>query len=79
MLTAYIQAAMQRASYEKLDDGTYYGEVPGLDGVWANGQMLEPCRAELQDALEDWILFRLTNAFAIPVLDGIDLATSKVA
>ena len=36
MLTAYIKAAMRKARYEILsDDHTFYGEVPGLDGVWA--------------------------------------------
>jgi hypothetical protein len=28
MLTEYIQAAMGKARYEILDDGTYYGEIP---------------------------------------------------
>ena len=28
MLTQYIQAAMHRATYELLEDGTFYGEIP---------------------------------------------------
>ncbi len=79
MLSDYIRAAMGRAEYEKLDDGTYYGEIPGLQGVYANESKLEACRAELQSALEDWILFGLSNGFPIPPLDGIDLTTAKVA
>jgi len=45
MLTKYIQAAMQRAHYEILeDDGTSYGSIPDLPGVWANAATLETCR-----------------------------------
>ncbi len=37
MLTQYIAAAMRQAKYEILaDDKTYYGEVPGFEGVWTN-------------------------------------------
>jgi len=34
MLFEYIQRAMERARYEIIeDDGTYWGEIPGLQGV----------------------------------------------
>ena len=34
MLTEYISAAMKEATYEILaDDGRFYGEIPGFDGV----------------------------------------------
>lgn len=79
MLTQYIDAAMQRAEYEKLEDGTYYGEIPGLQGVYANAPKLEACRVELQSALEDWIVFGLANGFPIPPIEGIDLSSARVA
>ena len=56
MLTAYITAAMTRARYRIIDDGTYFGEIPGLRGVWANAKTLEACGAELQEVLEDWLV-----------------------
>lgn len=60
MLTNYIRAAMRRAGYEILsDDGTFYGEIPGFDGVYANADTLEACREELGEVLEEWILFRV--------------------
>ncbi len=41
MLTSYIRAAMRQARYEILpDDGTFYGEIPGFDGVYANANTL---------------------------------------
>ena len=79
MLTSYIQAAMVRAVYDKLEDGSFYAEIPELQGVYANEPTLESCRTELQSALEDWIVFGLVNGFPVPALDGIDLATAKVA
>lgn len=39
MLTEYIHAAMRRATYEILSDGTFYGEIPGLQGVYANAKL----------------------------------------
>jgi predicted RNase H-like HicB family nuclease len=73
MLTNYIQASMHRATYELLGDGTFYGEIPGFQGVWANAATLEACREELQSALEDWMLVRISDRLPLPVLDGIDL------
>lgn len=79
MLTDYIHAAMRQATYEKLEDDSYYGEFPDLQGVYANAPSLEGCREELQSALEDWLLFSLINGFAVPPIAGIDLATARVA
>ena len=80
MLSEYIGAAMSRAQYEILtDDSSYYGEIPELQGVWASAATLEECRRELQTALEDWILFRLTRSLKIPILDQIDLAIKELA
>lgn len=45
MLLEYINAALRHARYEILrDDGTYYGEIPECNGVYANAANLEACR-----------------------------------
>ncbi len=36
MLTKYIQTAMHQATYELFEDGTFYGKIAGLQGVYAN-------------------------------------------
>jgi predicted RNase H-like HicB family nuclease len=75
MLTDYINAAMRQAKYEILpDDQSYYGEIPGFDGVFASASSLEECRAELMSTLEDWILFRVSRHLPLPVVDGLALA-----
>ena len=80
MLTKYIQIAMGRASYEILsDDGSFYGEIPGFDGVYANAETLEACREELEEVFEDWILFRVSKSLPLPVVDGIELTIKEVA
>jgi predicted RNase H-like HicB family nuclease len=56
MLTDYIDAAMSRARYKILDDGTFFGDIRGLQGVWTSAKMLEECRRELQEVLEDWLM-----------------------
>jgi predicted RNase H-like HicB family nuclease len=73
MLVEYIEAAMDRASYEKLKTGEYYGEIPSCPGVWATGRTLEKCRRELQEVLEDWLLLKLRDGDAIPVISRINL------
>lgn len=71
MLTSYIQAAMHKAIYELLEDGTFYGEIPRLQGVWG-APTLEACRENLQDALEEWTLLGLQLGHILPVLGGIE-------
>ncbi|HRJ45075.1 MAG TPA: type II toxin-antitoxin system HicB family antitoxin [Caldilineaceae bacterium] len=74
MLASFLDEAMERAVYEIIEDeGTYWGEISGLQGVWARAATLEGCRRELREALSDWIALRLRLGLAIPVIADIDL------
>ncbi len=74
MLTEYIQRAMDLARYEVIEDeGAYWGEISGFQGVWGKGENLQKCREELKEALEEWIVFRLKNNLELPVIEGIDI------
>ena len=80
MLMDYINAALRHAKYEILpDDGTYYGEITEYNGVYANADTLEDCREQLQEVLEDWILFRIYKNLSLPAIDGIALTIKEVA
>ena len=80
MLTNYIRSAMHRVKYEMLpDDGSFYGEIPGFDGIYANADTLEACREELEEVLEEWILLRVSKNLSLPVIDGIELKIKEVA
>jgi predicted RNase H-like HicB family nuclease len=59
MFTKYFEAAMRLAQYELMEDGRYWGEIPGFVGVWACEQTLEDCRNELKSTLEDWVMVKL--------------------
>lgn len=79
MLTQYIQASMRQAKYEILaDDGSFYGEIPGFQGVYANAETLEDCRNELAEVLEEWIFFRISRNLELPVINGLRLAIERV-
>lgn len=73
MLTDYIHAAMSQARYEILEDGTFYGEIPDLNGVLANAATLESCREDLQEVLEGWIILGLRLGHTFPPVNGIEL------
>jgi len=77
MLTTYIQHAMRLAKYGILEDGQYYGEIPGFQGVWAQAENLEACREELQSALEDWLVLGLRMGHKLPVVAGIQLVPAE--
>ena len=80
MLTKYIQSALRQAKYEILDDdGSFYGEIPACNGVYANATTLEECREQLEEVLEEWILVSVYKNLALPVIDGIELRIKEVA
>ena len=80
MLLEYLQAALHQARYEILpDDGSYYGEIPACEGVYANAGTLEDCREELREVLEEWVLFRVHRHLALPVIDVIEISINEVA
>jgi len=66
MLSEYIAKKLKGARYKLLKDRTYFGEIPGLRGVWANAKNLERCREELREVLEDWLLLKVRSREAVP-------------
>ena len=73
ILTDYVNQAMSQAFYDKLEDNTFAGRIPGFTGVIVFSNTLRECEAELRSTLEDWILVGLKLGHALPVIDGIDL------
>ena len=80
MIRKYIESAMEHARYEILqDDGTFYGEIQECPGVYSNAPTLEQCRKELEEILEEWILFRVYKNLTIPPVDGLEISIKKQA
>jgi predicted RNase H-like HicB family nuclease len=77
MFSEYIGAALRRAKYELLDNGTYMATVEGLLGVLATGETIEKCREDLIEVIEEWITIRLQRGLTIPDLDGYAVGVSQ--
>ncbi len=68
MLTEYILKQMKKARFKRLADKTYFGEIGGVQGVWANAPTLISCKKQLQEALEDWLIVSLKKDKRVPGL-----------
>ena len=80
MIREYIDVAMKKAHYEILsDDQSYYGEIPGFQGVFSNALTLEECRQMLEEVLEEWLLLRIYRNLPTPVIEGLDLKMKEPA
>jgi predicted RNase H-like HicB family nuclease len=79
MLFEYVQKALERAQYKVLDDGTWFAEIPGFDGVWANAKSVEECRRELLEVLEGWLVLKIRDRDPIPELEGIEISIKEEA
>jgi predicted RNase H-like HicB family nuclease len=73
ILTNYIEKALDNSVYEKIEDGTYVGKIPGCDGVIAFAESLRECEKELRSILEEWILLGLKLKHTLPIIADIDL------
>ena len=74
MLAQYIDMALELARYEIIaDDHSYWGEIPGFQGVWAKHETLMGCQRELREALSDWLALRLRLDLEIPALGNLNL------
>lgn len=78
MLFEYIQGALENANYKKLDDGTWFAEISGFEGVWANRKTVEECRKELVEVLEEWLILKFRDGDPIPKVKGIDITIKEV-
>jgi len=61
MLTEYIERAMSKAVYEKLEDGIYCGKIPECQGTITFSETLYHCQSELRSVLEGWILVKIRH------------------
>jgi len=73
MLIEYINMAMSKAVYEKLEDRSYSGRIPQTPGVIAFGETLYQCQEELRSVLEGWLIVKLRHGDRLPVMGGINL------
>lgn len=73
ILSEYIEQAMAKAVYDKLEDSSFSARIPQCKGVIAFSDTLRKCQVELRSVLEDWVLVGLKLGHSLPVIEGIDL------
>ncbi|HEX3036073.1 MAG TPA: type II toxin-antitoxin system HicB family antitoxin [Thermodesulfobacteriota bacterium] len=73
ILSEYVEEAMAQAVYDKLEDGTFVGQIPSCKGVIAFGASLRECEKELRSTLEDLDPAGIKTGHSLPVIAGIDL------
>jgi len=73
MLIEYINKAMSKAAYDKLEDGGFSGKIPRCPGVIAFGETLYQCQQELRSALEGWLIVKIRHGDNLPVMGRINL------
>jgi predicted RNase H-like HicB family nuclease len=73
MLIEYINKAMSKAIYEKLENSTYSGKIPQTPGVIAFGETLYQCQEELKSVLEGWLIVKIRHGDKLPIIEGINL------
>jgi predicted RNase H-like HicB family nuclease len=77
MIVKYIDRAMSKAVYDKLDDGSFAGKIPQCPGVIAFGETLYQCEQELKASLEGWLIVKLRHGDKLPVISNISLNKRK--
>lgn len=74
MITEYISKTMSGAKYERIQDELpFYGEIPGFEGVWAQGKTMRECKKNLQEVLEEWLILKIRKKQFMPTKDSYDL------
>jgi predicted RNase H-like HicB family nuclease len=79
VFTKYVEAAMSKANYEIMEDGEFFGEIPGFQGVFGSGSSLTACQDQLRSVLEGWLILGLwDNDPDLPVVDRMSLIPRRI-
>ena len=76
MLSEYIQAAIDAITWNILEDGTFYSEIPQL-GLNAASAHLEECQCRMRAMLEEHIVTCLCERKPLPVIGGKELSIKQ--
>ena len=73
MITEYINKAMSKAIYDKIETNSFSGKIPECPGVVAFGETLYQCQQELKSSLEGWLIVKIRHGDELPVIGRINL------
>lgn len=77
-LSRYVEAALQKAEYERDENGVVVAQVPGASGFFAQGDSFEEARLNLHDAIEGNVLLALQLGLNIPVIAQVAIEEQDV-
>ena len=69
----FLEAAMDRAQYEKTEEGEWFASIPGFAGLWATGPTIEATRKDLLGALDGWIEVTIKTGNRVPDIGAVSL------
>ncbi|MFA6256115.1 MAG: type II toxin-antitoxin system HicB family antitoxin [Candidatus Absconditabacterales bacterium] len=61
MFTNYVHFLLEKAIYEKDENGYIVASVPGYQGFFSQGQNIEEARENLLDAMESVIFHKIQH------------------
>jgi len=68
-IEGYKAAALRLAQSEPIEGGkAYFAEIPGFDGVWAQGPTAAAAKHELAKVLDGWIELRMEKGLQLPLV-----------
>ncbi len=74
LIKRYAMLAALRADTERLDDGSWYADIRGFPGVWAQGDSEDEAREEIKTVVRDWTVLKILDEDRdLPVIGMIDL------
>ncbi len=69
VLSDYLRCATERAEYDILEDGSFFGHIPPCPGVVAFSMTLAECEDELRSVLEEWALLGIQQGHQLPLFN----------
>lgn len=74
LIKRYAMLAALRADTERLGDGSWYAEIRGFPGVWAQGDSESEAIEEIETVVRDWATLKILDKDRdLPVIGMIDL------
>ncbi len=74
LIKRYALLAVMRAETERLGDGSWYAEIRGFPGVWAQGDSEDEALKEIETVVRDWTVLKILDEDKdLPIIGMIDL------
>jgi predicted RNase H-like HicB family nuclease len=70
-ISDYTGKALQRAEYNRDENGVVIGRVPGAQGFYAQGDNFEEARTNLREVIEGNVVLALQLGLPIPEIENV--------